>query len=58
MKPFKYNVMKSDFLDTKKSRDYVICILIACILVIPRGCPRNVRDTYVSIKLQKDMQYL
>ena len=26
--------------------------------VIPRGRPRNVRDAYVRIKLQKDMHHL
>ena len=44
-----------DFLDTKKSCDYenlVTCIVIVHIVVIPRGRPRNLRDTYVRIKLQ------
>ena len=60
MKPFKHNIMKHDFLDTKKSRDYenlMTCtVLIACILVISHGHP-NVRDAYVCIKLQKDMHH-
>ena len=55
-KPFKYNIMKRDFLDTKKSRDYEN--LVTCILVIPHGHPRNVRDAYVRIKLQKDTHHL
>ena len=61
MKPFKQNVMKRDFLDSKKSSDcenLVTYMLIACILVIPRGRPKNVRDAYVCIKLQKDTHHL
>ena len=61
MKPFKHNVMKHDFLDTKKSRDHenlVVCtVLITRILVIPRGRPSNVGDAYVHIKPQKDMHH-
>ena len=34
------------------------CILIVRILVIPCGRPRNVRDAYVRIKLQKDTHHL
>ena len=62
MKLFKHNVMKRDFLDTKKSCDYknlvTSTVLIARILVIPRGHPRSVRDTCVRIKLQKDTHHL
>ena len=65
--------MKRDFLDTKNSHDYenlVTCtfeiwldlivhiILIVRILMIPHGRPRNVRDDYMRIKLQKDMHRL
>ena len=46
MKLFKHNVMKCT------------CTVIARILVIPRGHPRNVRDAYVRIKLQKDTHHL
>ena len=48
-KPFKYNIMKRDFWTPK---NLVTCILIA------RNHPGNVRDTYVRIKLQKDMHHL
>ena len=62
MKPFKHNVMKRDFLDTKKSCDYsnlmTYTVLIVHILMIPCGRPRNVRDTYMHIKLQKDTHHL
>ena len=57
-----YCITKHDFLDTKISCDYknlVTCtVLIVRNLVIPRGCPKNVRDAYVRIKLQKDTHYL
>ena len=50
MKLFKHNILKRDFLDTKKSCDYenlVTCtVLTVHILVMPRGRPRTVRHLY------------